>query len=540
MTPNADDLIGHIINGYQIEQVLGTGGAGTVYLAHSTDPAQPQVAIKVLMPPTMNVQEQTEFRKRFIREADMLTRLHHPHILPVQALGEDEASGIVYMVMPYIQGGTLADRLMHGPLSLQQAMNYLNQLADALEYSHSNQVIHRDLKPANVLIDEHDHVYLADFGIAKLLDQSVVTMTNVNQIIGTPGYMAPEQIASEPVSPATDVYCLGILAYEMFTGKMPFDAPSLVGLLRQIALEEPVSPRDLCPTLPRPADEVILRALAKVPEQRFPSAQAFARALERGLQGKQMTPLPQSLIAYSREMNERATQPDAVPASWIADSRQQRQKRRHLFIAACLASAFLLGIVCTIFAYSHVSQHAIMTVASHTVTPSATMSSTVTDEPTPALSATDGPTPAISATNGSTPLPVKNSTPTPPATNAPPTPTHIVGTPTDTPVPGNLTVVGGASSTFNSNQYYSYCNNLTGGYTLTNTGGQSVSWSSNTRSSNSSDSISYSPVSGGLAPGGTESIQITGGFLVSGTSIEIDFNYSSGGSQRSTSTLVSC
>src|SRR5579884_4114840 len=225
---NANTLIGQTIGGYHLDRVLGTGGAGIVYLAHVPDQPDQQVAIKLLVPPgQMTESEQEEFRRRFLREAATLTRLRHPHILAVQTVDEDEANGLVYMVMDYLPGGTLADRLNQGPLPLPQVCDYVTQLADALDYAHGLHVVHRDLKPANVLLDEQGQVYLADFGIAKLLDVNATTITNVNQAIGTPGYMAPEQITNEPVSPATDVYGLGVLTYQMVTGRIPFDSPSL-------------------------------------------------------------------------------------------------------------------------------------------------------------------------------------------------------------------------------------------------------------------------------------------------------------------------
>ncbi len=231
----------------------------------------------------------------------------------------------------------------------------MRQLADALDYAHEHKVIHRDLKPANVLIGEHDHIYLADFGSAKVLSTGAVSMTNVNQIVGTPAYMAPEQIADQPVGPATDVYGLGVLAYQMITGKLPFDAPSLLGTLRQIALEEPASPREARPELPLPAAEVILRALAKTPEQRFPSARVFAAALERGLQNRHMTPSPQSILAQFPVDGIQFAHPDAAPAQWVPGEQPRRPSRRVMIL---IASALLLALVSTGLLFAHLSLQA--------------------------------------------------------------------------------------------------------------------------------------------------------------------------------------
>src|SRR5579884_2445405 len=149
---NADTLIGQTVGGYHLDRMLGTGGAGIVYLAHVPDQ---QVALKLLVPPgQMTAAEQEEFRKRFLREAATLTRLNHPHILSVRSVDEDTASGFVYMVMDYLSGGTLIDRLNQGPLPLPQVRDYVAQIADALDYAHHFNIVHRDLKPANVLLDE--------------------------------------------------------------------------------------------------------------------------------------------------------------------------------------------------------------------------------------------------------------------------------------------------------------------------------------------------------------------------------------------------
>src|SRR5689334_4942438 len=142
MVFSADDLVGQKLGNYFLDRRIGTGGAGIIYLAHEFEHPEHQVAIKVLTPPAqMNLQEQSLFRKRFILEATTLTRLHHPHILPVQELANDEATGLAYMVMPYISGGTLADRVDRGPLPLQEAAEYIHQLAVALEYAHQQGII---------------------------------------------------------------------------------------------------------------------------------------------------------------------------------------------------------------------------------------------------------------------------------------------------------------------------------------------------------------------------------------------------------------
>ncbi len=290
-------LVGQVIAGYRLDTLIGMGGAGAVFLGVALDGKK--VAVKVLVPPTLeNEALYGEFHRRFIREARTLSLLKHPHILPVYAFGEDEGAGYAYMTMPYISGGTLLKRLNEGLPSSEQVRTYVQQIADALDYAHEQNVIHRDLKPSNVLLDEDGHVYLADFGVAKLFDDSSTVLTRVNQAIGTPAYMAPEQVMNQPVSPATDVYGLGTLTYQLLTGRLPFSASSLLAIMQQIMYSPAPAPEKIRPGLPQAASDVLLRALAKDPAERFASAGAFARALERGLQGKNITPSPQSVLVH--------------------------------------------------------------------------------------------------------------------------------------------------------------------------------------------------------------------------------------------------
>jgi serine/threonine protein kinase len=549
MSLHADDLVGQTIGGYKLDRALGTGGAGTVYLAHEIVQPDTIVAIKVLMPAAATAAEREEFRKRFIREAETLAELHHPHILPIYQLGlpfqsqADEATGeFIYMVMPYIGGGTLIDRLEHGPLPLPQAMNYIRQLADALDYAHEHHVIHRDLKPANVLIDDQDHVYLADFGSAKVLSTSTASVTNVNQIVGTPAYMAPEQIADQPVGPATDVYGLGMLAYHMITGKLPFDAPSLLGTLRQIALDEPVSPRDERPELPLPAAEVILRALAKTPEQRFPSATAFASALERGLQNRHMTPSPQSILAQFPVDGDQFAQADAAPAPWIPPARPRRPSRRAMIL---IASALLLALVSLGLISAHFGQRVSLVKTAAELTQIATSTQGIATVQAVAKTALppNAPPPKNQATQIAIATQVASGTQPPQGTQNPsatqtpsllhtPTPTKVPPTatprPTATPIPGRLDA---------SNSFFSLSPNNFGTpfvacdsndfqnvkTTLTNVGGSTISWSQSlSEPPGGQGGGGFNPGSGTLAP--NQSVQLQGsGFLKQGTSFTATF-----------------
>jgi serine/threonine-protein kinase len=287
MMLNPDRLLGTLVGGYELKRVLGSGGAGVVYLSERPGHAEDVTAIKVLLPPTNDAAQLAEFRKRFLREAQALGQtLHHPHILAVLASGEDEATGLLYMVMPYIRGGTLVTRLASGPLPLPEAAEDVTQLAQALDYAHAQNVVHRDIKPGNVLVDEQRQLYLADFGVAKLFDTTATTLTDLGRAIGTPEYMAPEQARGEAITPAVDIYGLGMLTYQLVTGQLPYAATTLPNLLVQIITAPPKRPQDVRPDLPEPAAAVILRALAKNPAERFASPGAFARAFAMGITGQ--------------------------------------------------------------------------------------------------------------------------------------------------------------------------------------------------------------------------------------------------------------
>ncbi len=282
-----DAFIGKIIGGYQLEHIIGRGSTGTVFLGRHTADVNDMVAVKILTPPAhLSQNDLDEFRKRFQREAQILSQLHHPNILTIKGYGEDTATNSPYMIFPFISGGTLASHLAQGPLPLNAVARYASQIAAALDYAHTLGIVHRDIKPANVLIDDHDQVLLADFGIVKLFDTSGSTLTSTGQIIGTPAYMAPEQARGDDVSRATDVYGLGVMLYHLVTGRVPFEANNLIDLALQLATRTPPSPRSLRPDLPEPASAAIMRALAKHPQERFAAAGILAQAFAAGIHGQ--------------------------------------------------------------------------------------------------------------------------------------------------------------------------------------------------------------------------------------------------------------
>lgn len=253
------------IGPYFIDRRLGQGGMAEVFLAHQPS-LNRSVALKLMLGHLAN---NTHFIKRFQREAQAIGRLRHPHIMNVFDFGLDDET--YYMVMEYIPGGTLKDALMQrGPLPLTAALRVTMQLADALEYAHSNNMIHRDVKPANVMFTDNtlSHAILGDFGIALLIDEQI--STSDGKTIGTPAYMSPEVIAGQPADPRSDLYGLGIMLYEMLSGQLPFRAEHPMAILMKHIQSDPP---DLTPlNLPDSSEALLMRLMAKNPKKRFESA----------------------------------------------------------------------------------------------------------------------------------------------------------------------------------------------------------------------------------------------------------------------------
>lgn len=280
---------------YQLLRRVGRGGMGEVWLCD--DPRlRRQVAIKTLPPHNQNDEE---FSARFEREAQAAAALSHPHILPVHDYGEHMlASGqvITYIVMPYLEGGSLADRINklaanRQGMAQEEALNYLTQAAEAIDYAHSQGVVHRDIKPANMLLRNDNWLMLADFGIARIMSNQD-SLTQAGTGIGTPEYMAPEQARGHAVG-ASDNYSLAVIAYQLFTGRPPFSAETSYATTIQHLTLTPPPPRQFNPNIPPGCEEALLRGLAKEPVKRYPSARAFIDAIKQSLGN----PFPQAALA---------------------------------------------------------------------------------------------------------------------------------------------------------------------------------------------------------------------------------------------------
>ena len=280
--------IGAVIAGrYEVESAIASGGFATVFVARHLTLRCP-VALKVLKP---GLNDNPKVRKRFLREARVVTALRHPNIVVHHDLGE-EPDGLLYLAMEYLDGRSLSEVARAAPLDPGRALRVLSQIASALEMAHANGVLHRDLKPANVMIvqfgGDPDHVKLIDFGILKHFeperrvdDGLTTTLTEVRGIIGTPQYMAPEQIRGRPLDARADQYALAVVAYELLVGRRPFQGASKVETLTA-QLRDPM-PRvtTLACGLAAPdgLDAVLRRALAKEPSERFESCTALVEAL---------------------------------------------------------------------------------------------------------------------------------------------------------------------------------------------------------------------------------------------------------------------
>lgn len=288
MVIDSNELLGHALGSCVLQRLLGRGGMGAVYLAQQARPKR-QVAVKVLMPGIlMDNRPQAEFLTRFRREADAVAALDHINIMPVYEYGEE--NDLAYIVMPYITGGTLRDKLERQSLSLEEIVSIIEQVAAGLDSAHAQGIVHRDLKPGNILFHADGRVLIADFGLAKIVKEatdqlstldggSPAALTSTGTIVGTPEYLSPEQGTGNPVDYRSDVYSLGVVLYQMLAGRVPFTGASPVAVAIKHALETPPLPSRFNPSVPRAIEAVVMKAMAKKPEDRYNSAGEFARAL---------------------------------------------------------------------------------------------------------------------------------------------------------------------------------------------------------------------------------------------------------------------
>jgi len=264
-------LVGTLLGQYQLSEMIGRGGMAIVYKAYQRT-LDREVAIKVLRAPDPT------FAARFKREALASARLQHPYILPVYDFGEQD--GLLYLVLQYVEGGTTLADLLNSPMEPVAALRLIGHVLDALGYAHKSGIIHRDIKPANILMRSPVWPLLADFGIAKLVNETS-PLTQGGLLLGTATYMAPEQAVGRPAGVGSDLYAVGVVLYELLTGRVPFYAPEPVALLHKHVYEPLPPPRSLNPRIPIGVEQFLMRALAKNPDVRYQSAATMAADLGR-------------------------------------------------------------------------------------------------------------------------------------------------------------------------------------------------------------------------------------------------------------------
>ncbi|MGH9711450.1 MAG: protein kinase domain-containing protein, partial [Candidatus Acidiferrales bacterium] len=262
---------------YRIEGLLGQGGMGRVYKAYDKE-LDRTIALKVLQP---ELTSDPNAMQRFKQELLLASRISHKNILRIHDLGE--ADGVKFISMAYVEGEDLHHLLRaHGRLPAERAQKIAEQLCEALDAAHSEGVVHRDLKPQNILMGKDDHVYVSDFGLAKSLESSSAGMTRTGQFLGTPRYMAPEQVEAKPVDHRTDLYALGLILFEMVTGEDAFKGDSTLQIMYRRVKEKPPNPKQLNPEVPDNLARVTLRCLEREPARRYPNAKEILADLQSG------------------------------------------------------------------------------------------------------------------------------------------------------------------------------------------------------------------------------------------------------------------
>jgi eukaryotic-like serine/threonine-protein kinase len=407
--------IGSELGKYRILEQIGAGSMAEVYKALQLS-VNRTVAIKVISPNLLNSDPQ--FLMRFRQEAWIVAALEHPYILPVIDFGEQRE--VLYLVLRYVNGGTLRDLLKTGPLPMPVILRYIKEIGEALDYAHGLGFVHRDIKPGNVLLDAQRNPFVADFGLAKIVGGGSITQSGVG-MIGTPHYMSPEQGLGRPVDGRSDLYALGVILYEMLSGKVPFDADSTVGIVMKHINAAVPSVVALNPELPKAVDDVLGSVLAKSPADRFRTAAEFTEALSGALgtplyvqslrsagespsdkvpslaEASQQTgyallqlgqAVEQGLKRRTQPLRERLRQAQAAVREWWTNLPPAR-KRRNLLVstgllggvlALCAISFMIRAVVLALPARTAVSPTA---TAVHVTTPSAAAAAALTQAARP-------------------------------------------------------------------------------------------------------------------------------------------------------------
>jgi len=414
---------------YEIKGELGRGGMASVF--HAYDPRfERDVAIKVLPREFLH---DPQFRARFDREAKMVALLEHPAIVPVYDFGEEE--GQPYIVMRYMSGGSLSDVLKKGPLSLGDVVKLITRLAPSLDAAHSKGIIHRDLKPGNILFDQYGNAFLSDFGIARLAQAGAGTLTG-GAILGTPAYMSPEQVqGGADIDGRSDIYAMGVILYQVLTGKTPYQADTAAKLMMMHILEPIPSILDEKDDLPPLFEEVIEKAMAKTPETRFQTTAEMAEAVEtaaKNLQevtrvgkgkksgaGPTLVKAAPTMLSSNRQKTTASTRPVGGRAA------AQVPEKKGIPVWVWIGGALALVAIAIAVVLGAGGLVALSGSATETLSPSATVQVVAAASETAPVIA---PTYTVEGPPTNTPLPAATDTPAPTSTDTP-------IPPTDTPVP---------------------------------------------------------------------------------------------------------
>ena len=328
---------------YEIGELLGEGGMGAVYEAHDTVKGR-VVALKIL---ASHLSNEDAFRERFRRESHTAARLQEPHVIPIHDWGEID--GALYIDMRLVRGEDLRTLLKRGPLDPSRAVAITSQIASALEAAHAEGLVHRDVKPENIIITPADFAYLVDFGIAEADGDTRLTATG--SAIGSFAYMAPERFTGQPATPAADIYALACVLHETLTGTAPYPGNSLQHVIADHVSKPPPRPSAVNSAVPCAFDEVIARAMAKEPDDRYGSAGAFGRAAQRALQPPRDVSDPNATMSahpVPPPTRVRTYPPPSESQAWEASLLNRQQgpgEKRQAWLIPSLFAAALTAIV---------------------------------------------------------------------------------------------------------------------------------------------------------------------------------------------------
>jgi serine/threonine protein kinase len=334
---------GMVIAGFRLDEMVGEGGMGVVWKARQLD-LDRVVALKLIQPGKIG---DPDFLERFQRESRLAASIDHPNVVPVFGAGEED--GVWYIAMRFVDGTDLGEYLQsrNSPLPAADAARIVSLVADGLDAAHAAGLVHRDVKPANILLDAQLHPYLTDFGLTKqIASQSNATRTGV--WLGSVNYAAPEQIESGPVDARTDVYSLGCVLFEALTRRLPYSREGEMALMYAKVHEPPLLPGQVDPHLPREFDEVIRRALARRPEDRYPSAGDLGRAATAAAQGEHAV-TPERTVARGAAAGVYApTAATPVPEHPTRAMRTHRTRNRAAVVGAILVAVAMVAVAAVV------------------------------------------------------------------------------------------------------------------------------------------------------------------------------------------------